>query len=154
MAMANSLGFDLLDRHVVDGNGDDMACRDATGSLSFAQLLSRAAALAGGLTAMGVSQGKVVDIELPAGNARVIAVCAAVRLGALPGLDADVVIGLIDDRPHARAGEDSVDLDLLERAGRSDPAPALKVDDDGYRSAVEKSFGDIVEPLLSGSPVV
>ena len=40
-----SLGFDLLDRHVVDGRGDDIACSDATGTLTFAQLLERVGGL-------------------------------------------------------------------------------------------------------------
>ena len=38
-----SLGFDLLDLHVVRGRGDDVAWSDDTGTLTFAQLLEQRA---------------------------------------------------------------------------------------------------------------
>ena len=151
--MGTALGFDMVDRHVVDGRGERVACADASGSLTFAKLLERSAALAGGLYVLGIRPGEPVHVDLPAGNDRVIAACAVIRLGALPD-DAGAHIGVVDGVPCVRIDDSDIDLALVERAGRSDPEPAGTSDPPGYADAVTDVFGDIVGPLLSGSPVV
>lgn len=152
--METALGFELVDRHVVAGRAEQTACTDASGSLTFARLLERSAALAGGLFVLGVRAGDRVAIQLPAGNERVIAVCAVIRLGALPTADAEVRIALIDGTASVRINDNDVELSLVERAGRSEPQPALTADAPGYVESVSDVVGDIVGPLLSGSPVV
>lgn len=149
-----ALSFEMLDRHVVAGRGDDIAYTDATGSLTFARLLERSAALAGGLVVLGLRPGDGVEFDLPAGNDRVIAACALIRIGALPETGADARIAMVDGTGRVRINDNDIDLSLVERAGRSDPLPAGTVDEPGYTEAVGAAFGDIVGPLLSGSPVV
>jgi len=149
-----ALSFELLDRHVVAGRGDQTACADATGSLTFARLVERSAALAGGLVVLGVRPGDGVELDLPAGIERVIAVCALIRVGAVPVPGTDARIAVVDGVGSVHVNDNDVELSLVERAGRSDPLPAGTVDPPGYAEAVADVFGDIVGPLLSGSPVV
>lgn len=152
--MTSALSFELLDRHVVAGRSDDVACTDASGSLTFARLLERAAALAGGFRVLGIRPGDGVHLDLPAGNERVVAVCAVIRIGALPVPGADARIVAIEGVGSIRINDNDIELSLVERAGRSDPHPAPKTDPVGYAEAVTDAFGDIVGALLSGSPVV
>lgn len=150
-----SLGFELVDRHIVRGHADDLACADETGSLTFARLLDRVAAFAGGLRVLGVEAGHAVGVDLPMGSSRVVAVCAVIRLGAIPAAEGDdVQISVVDGEAVVHVRGEVVEFDLVERGGRSDPAPALRTDPDGYSAAVGDMFADIVEPLLSGSPVI
>jgi hypothetical protein len=152
--MQTALGFELLDRHVVAGRSDAIACTDPFGSLTFARLLERSAALAGGLRVLGIRPGHEVHLDLPSGNERVVVVCAMIRLGALPEPEAEIQITVVGGVGAVRINEDVVELALIERAGRSDPHPAPKADPPGYADAVTDVFSDIVGPLLSGSPVV
>jgi len=149
-----ALSFEMLDRHVVAGRGDHIACTDPTGSLTFARLLERSAALAGGLVVLGIRPGDGVGLDLPTGNERVIAVCALIRLGALPATGTEARIAVVDGAGSVRINDNDIVLSLVERAGRSDPLPAGTVDEPGYADALAYLFGDIVGPLLSGSPVV
>lgn len=149
-----ALSFAMLDRHVVAGRGEHVACTDATGSLTFARLLERSAALAGGLVVLGIRPGDGMGFDLPAGNERVIAVCALIRLGALPATSTEPRIAVVDGAARVRINDNDIELSLVERAGRSDPLPADTVDEPGYAEAVSAVFADIVGPLLSGSPVV
>lgn len=148
------LSFEMLDRHVVAGRSEDIACTDRTGSLTFARLLERSAALAGGLVVLGIRPGDDVDLDLPAGIERVVAVCALIRIGALPTIGAEARIAVVDGAASIRINDNDIELSLVERAGRSDPLPAGTVDEPGYAEAVTDTFGDIVGPLLTGSPVV
>jgi hypothetical protein len=152
--VGTALGFELLDRHVVAGFGDRIACSDASGDLTFARLLERAAGLAGGLRVLGIGPGHGIHVDLQEGNERVVAVCAVIRLCALPAADANARIFSLDGVGTFRINDDEVELAVVERAGRSDPHPAPKVDPAGYAEALTEAFGDIVGPLLSGSPVV
>jgi acyl-coenzyme A synthetase/AMP-(fatty) acid ligase len=135
-----SLAFDLLDRHVVQGRGDDIACSDDSGALTFAQLVERSAALAGGLRALGVTAGDAVAVSMNEGNARVVAICACVRLGAVPGPDGGVRIVEDADRVTVVAVGEVVDLTLVLKAGKSDPAPALPSDPPDYAAAVLENW--------------
>ena len=152
--MRTSLGFELLDRHVVAGRAEHIACTDATGPLTVAKLTERAAELAGGLAMLGVEPGEPVRVDLPPGNVLVTAVCAVVRLGAVPTAAAGTMIVELDGLARVQRGGDDLELALVQRAGRAQPAPALTQDPDGYRAAAMGAFGDLVETLLSGASVV
>lgn len=150
-----SLGFEILDRHVIEGRGDELACSDATGSLTYLKLLERVGEIGGGLRLLGVREDEHVEIDLPPGNLLVATVAAVIRLGAIPAAHGATRIFCTNDEAWVlRNGQDQVELDLVRRAGRSDPAPALRFDPPGYGDAAGNAFEDIVESLLSGSPVV
>jgi len=121
-----------------------VACSDPTGTLSYAQLLERVAALAGGLRVLDVAPGDEVAVSMGEGNPRVIAVCACVRLGAVPGDRGDVRIVESPDGVTVEAAEDEYDLDFLMRVGKTDPAPSLPSDPPGYAEAVLEKW-----PLLN-----
>jgi hypothetical protein len=142
-----SLGFELLDRHVVRGRAEEVACSDSTGSLSYAELLQQVAALAGGLRAIGLGVGGNVEVRVEPGNLRVQVVCACIRLGALPGERGDVRIieGAAGTTVHTV--DDEFDLSFVLRVGKSDPAPSLAADPPGYRQRVSDAFGDVIEAL-------
>lgn len=147
----SSLGFDLLDRHVVDGGADDLA----GGSLTFARLLERSAALARGLLLLGVVEGDEVAVRV-IGEDRLVAVCACTRIGAVPVADeADVVVEVgPDGAAQVRTREGTHPLDLVRRAGSGDPAAALADDADGYRDAVRARAADVVDALLARRPAL
>ncbi len=149
----DSLGFDLLDRHVVDGRGDDVACTDATGSLTFARLLERSAALAGGLRVFGVRPRDEVAVHVPSGNLQVEIVCACIRLGAVPGSQGEVRIVDEDGTVMVRMDDRDLGLSVISKAGAADPAPSLTVDAPGYRDAARATFGQVIDSLLAGTPI-
>jgi acyl-CoA synthetase (AMP-forming)/AMP-acid ligase II len=142
-----SLGFDLLDRHVVDGRGDEIACADDTGTLTFAQLLERSAAMAGGLRAIGVGAGDEVAVEVGPGILQVQIVCACVRLGAVPVYSGDVRIVETADGVTVSTHEE-FDLTLVLQVGKADPAPSLPTDPPGFRDRVRDGFDVVVDALL------
>jgi acyl-coenzyme A synthetase/AMP-(fatty) acid ligase len=149
----SSLGFELVDRHVVEGRGDDIACADDTGTLTFAQLLERSAALAGGLRVLGVRTGDEVAVLVDRGNLQVIIICACVRIGALPGSHGEVRIEDDGESVRVRLHDHDLELKVLMRAGAADPAESLATDPPGLVVAVRDAFEDIVESLLAGTPV-
>jgi hypothetical protein len=137
-----SLGFEILDRHVVAGRGDDLACAIDDGALSFAQMLERSAALAGALKALGVEPGHDVAVRVD-GVDRVVAVCACVRLGAHAGADGAVAV----------EPDGELSFAVLVKAGAGDPASSLPSDAPGYADAMRAAHPDVVGPLLEGRPV-
>lgn len=143
-----SLGFELLDRHVVSGGADD----PATATLTFARLLERSAALGSGLRVLGVGPGHDVGVQVT-GDERVLAVCACIRIGAVPARGGAVSVVDGPDGPVVRVGSDEHPLDLVRQAGSGDAAMALADDADGYREAVLRHAADVVEPLLERRPV-
>ena len=148
-----SLGFDLLDRHVVDGHGDDIACSDADGSLTYARLLEQAAALGGGLRAIGVRADDAVAVTLSPGNLRVVVACACARIGAVP--DADATIRIDDESGTAvvHLDDETIELAVVAKAGKTDPASARAEDPAGYRDRFHEDFGEIVDSLLVRTPI-
>lgn len=149
-----SLGFALLDQHVVAGRADDAALRTGDDTMTFARLLERAAAVAGGLKALGVEEGDELPLDLPDGPELVTVVCACLRLGVLPGGPGRIGAREIDGVAVVTIeGEEPVELDLLRRAGASDPAIALAHDAEGFRTAAQERHPDVVEPLLAGRTV-
>lgn len=149
----SSLGFDVLDRHVVDGRGEDIACTDATGSLTYARLLERSAALAGGLGVLGVRPGDEVDVAVAAGNLRVVIVCACIRLGAVPGDRGTTRIADQHGTVMVHLTDHEADLAVVMKAGKADPAPSRKFDPPGYDQQVRATFAAIVDALLAGTPI-
>lgn len=143
-----SLGFDLLDRHVVGGGADD----PATSTLTFARLLERASFLGSGLKMLGVQPGDQVGVQVT-GDDRVVVVCACVRIGAVPAADGTVLVAVGADGPEVRSAGGVHPLDLVRQAGSGDAATALATDDDGYRDMVLMHAADVVEPLLDRRPV-
>jgi hypothetical protein len=137
-----SLAFSMLDRHVIDGRGDDLACSLDDGALSFAQLLERSAALAGSLRLLGVETGHDVAVRVD-GVDRVVALCACVRIAALPAAEGAVAV----------EPDGELSIDVMTKAGRNDPVPSLAEDPPGYADAVRAAHPDVVEPLLEGRPV-
>ena len=81
--------FNALDRHVAAGRGDQAAIRydsPVTGSkatLTYAALLERVRAVAGGLRGLGVAKGDRVVIYMPMVPEAVIAMLACARIGAV-----------------------------------------------------------------------
>ena len=142
-----SLGFDLLDRHVVHGRGDDVACSDATGTLSFAQLLERSPRWRAGSGRIGVGAGDEVAVRVGPGNLRVQVVCACVRLGAVPGERGDVRI--VEDAAGARCTRSTTSSTCPSscEVGKTDPAPSLAVRPAGLPRRVSDAFGDVIEAL-------
>lgn len=143
-----SLGFEILDRHVIGGGADD----PVIGRLTYARLLEQSAALAAGLRAIGVAEGDVVDVRV-ADQDRVLVVAACVRIGVVPGAEGDVVVEPGDDGAVVRLPDDTHLVDLLRRVGAGDPAAALATDADGYRDAVREHAADVVDALLERRPV-
>ncbi len=81
--------FNAVDRHVEDGRGNQPAIRydsPVTGSkatLTYADLLARVRAVAGGLAGLGVGKGDRVVIYMPMVPEAVIAMLACARIGAI-----------------------------------------------------------------------
>ena len=148
-----SLAFDMLDRHIVDGRGEDIACSDDTGSLTYARLLERSAAMGGGLRVLGVRPGDEVAISVPAGNLQVVIVCACVRIGAVPGGRGEVRIEGKDGNVSVHMGVHDLELSVIMKAGAADPAPARADDPPGYADQVRDAFEDVIESLLAGTPI-
>ena len=148
-----SLGFDSLDRHVVDGRGDDIASTDDSGSLTYARLLEQAAAIGGGLRVLGVRPGDEVAVAVRPGNQQVAIVCACVRIGAVPGSRGEVRIDDVDGEATVHMHDHDVDLSVIRKTGVADPAPARAEDPHGYQEKVRETFEDVVESLLAGTPI-
>ena len=140
-----SLGFEMLDRHVVAGRAD----HPAAGGHTYARLLELSAALAAGLQVLGVGAGDHVDVRVE-GDDRALVVCACIRLGAVPSDEGQVAVVDTDAGVEVRAGEEVHPLDLVRRAGSGDPAPSLAADAEGYRESVLAREGQLVTTLLEG----
>ena len=126
---------------MVDGRGDDVACTDATGTLTYARLLERSAALAGGLRRARGRRGDEVAVLVRPGNLQVQIICACVRLGAVPGGHGDVRIVESSDGVTVHTADDDLDLALVAKAGKTDPAPSLPSDPPGYATACARRSG-------------
>ncbi|MGN6686224.1 MAG: propionyl-CoA synthetase [Actinomycetales bacterium] len=81
--------FNALDRHVIDGRGDqpalvyDSPVTSTTRTLTYAQLLEQVAACAGVLRDLGVEKGDRVVIYLPMIPEAVVSMLACARIGAI-----------------------------------------------------------------------
>jgi len=81
--------YNALDRHVENGRGDqaaiiyDSPITDSKSTLTFAELQTRVATLAGALAAKGVTKGDRVIIYMPMVPEAIEAMLACARLGAV-----------------------------------------------------------------------
>lgn len=146
-----SLSFRLLDTHVINGLADDIAIRDAAGTRSYAQLLHESACIAAGLRHMGIEPGTPIVIDLPPGRELVTTVLACARIGAVPASAS--VFTLAGAPPTLRTPDTEVAWDLLDKAGRTDPAASPVTDPDGYESVLRETFGDLLATLEAGGTV-
>lgn len=147
----SSLVFEVLDAHVIHGRADHIAVSDASGEMTYAQLLHQSACIAGGLGHMGVEAGTSVLIDVEPGRHLVVCVLALARIGALPAADAEFAIS--GTPPTLKAPDTEVDWDLLDKAGRTEPAQAPESDPAGYESALRDSYGEIIDVLERGGTV-
>lgn len=149
--MMTSLAFRLLDHHVVHGLADDIAVSDARGTVSYAQLLHESACIAAGLHHMGVEAGTPLVLDGLVGRDLVVTVLACVRIGAVP---TDVgEFRVVGDPPVLRAPGTEVAWDVLDRAGRTEPATAPETDPDGYEATIREAYPEIIETLEHGGTV-
>ncbi|MCW2770873.1 MAG: hypothetical protein JWR27_2306 [Aeromicrobium sp.] len=146
-----SLVFRLLDHHVITGLADHTAVSDERGTMSYAQLLHESACIAGGLQHMGVEAGTDVVIDLPLGRDLVVAVLACARIGAVPAETGD--FRLDGTPPVLHAPDTHVAWDVLDRAGRTEPASAPHADPEGYEHHLRAAYPDIVDALAAGGAI-
>lgn len=147
----HSLAFRALDRHVVDGRADDPALVTAEGAMSYAQLLHESAALAGGLRDLGLGAGVPVRLKVADRHTWVLSVLAIVRLGAEPVHEGeDARYRIVDDPAVVQVDDETLDFDLVRRAGRHDPVAAPMTDPDDYAARLERRYGDVLATLLHG----
>lgn len=151
-----SLGFDLLDRHVVAGRADEPALL-VEPRFTFARLLEHAAAVGGALKALGVTRESGFVLDLEPGVDHTVLLCACVRIGVVArpeGVDDTFVARRVDATTHVTVpGGDPIDLITLRRAGATDPAGALADDAEGFRERALREWPWILEPLLQGRAV-
>jgi len=143
-----SLIFRALDQHVIAGHADKPALEDGTAPMTFAELLAQTAALAGGLASVGVSEGTHISIDVD-GTARVGAVLACARLGAIP--DAEAQFRIAGDPPIVHTGEHEYTWKTVLSAGKTDPLPAPDRDQPGYEDLMLSSYEEIFTTLIAGN---
>lgn len=143
-----SLAFRLLDAHVVIGRADELALVHGEESFSYAELLHESASLAGALRDLGVSAGQSVGFDPADPVTRALGFLSIVRLGAEVAAVADVFVG--GRPPRVTAHGEDLGLDLVRRAGRTNPAVAPKSDPVGYEQRMRAVADDIVTTLLDG----
>src|SRR5699024_8650358 len=96
-----SLTFDSLDRRVIDGRGDDIAVGIDGTEITYARLVERSAAVAGGLRLLGIGAGTAVTVDLD-GLDLVISVWALARIHAVP-MSSPMSSNHQDDNPRPTA---------------------------------------------------
>ncbi|MCW2838570.1 MAG: hypothetical protein JWR55_53 [Aeromicrobium sp.] len=143
-----SLAFRTLDHQVVTGSADDIAVSDARGTMSYAQLLHESACIGAGLHHMGIEPGTFLTLDGLVGRDLVVSVLAMARIGALPSDAAD--FRLAGSPPVLHAPDTEVVWDLLDRAGRTEPATAPERDPDGYDEVMLAAYGEIFTTLAAG----
>lgn len=149
--MMTSLVFRTLDQHVISGRADDAAVSDERGTVSYAQMLHESACIAAGLQHMGIEEGTRVVLDGLRGRDLVISVLACARIGALPSEAAD--FRLVGTPPVLHAPGTEVVWDLLDRAGRTEPASAPDQDPEGYEATLRETYPELISTLESGGTV-
>jgi hypothetical protein len=146
-----SLVFRVLDRPVITGLADDIAVRDARGTVSYAQLLHESACIAAGLRHMGVEPGTGVVLDHLHGRELVVAVLACARIHALPAETGE--FRLVGAPPVLHAPATEVTWEVLDHAGRTDPATAPESDPETYETQLRATHGDIITTLEAGGTI-
>lgn len=142
-----SLIFRALDQQVISGNADRLAIDDGTVEITYAELLARTAAIAGGLVNAGIHQGTHVALELH-DSSQVVAVLALARIGAVPDVHAEIRIA--GEPPVVHTGEHDYAWSTIISAGKTDPHPAPDSDAQGYAAALKDAYEDIFASLTAG----
>lgn len=145
-----SLVYGALDAQVIAGRADELALDDGTVSLTYAQLLAEVAALAGGLSRLGVRAGSSVSLELEAAY-EVLAVLACARLGAV--VDPGAPVRVAGDPPVVHTGSDEVGWETVLGIGRTDPEAAPAADAPGYAERFSAAHASIFTTLASGRAI-
>ena len=146
-----SLVFRTLDYQVVSGFADDIAVSDARGTMSYAQLLHESACIGAGLHHMGIEPGTLIVLDDLHGRDLVVSVLAVARIGALPAGTAD--FRLAGTPPVLHAPDTEVVWDLLDKAGRTEPATAPEHDPDGYETIMRQAYPEIFQTLETGGTI-
>lgn len=146
-----SLVFRSLDYQVVSGLADDIAIADERGTMSYAQLLHESACIGAGLHHMGIEPGSAIVLDDLRGRDLVVSVLACARIGALPADTADFRLAGTPPVLHAPGTE--VTWDLLDKAGRTEPAIAPPEDPDGYETAMRAAYDEIFSTLERGGTI-
>lgn len=144
------LGFELLDRHVVEGRADAIALAMPEMRLRYAELLERVAALAGALAHLGVEWDDNVAIDASDPHHEVLAVLACIRLGALPGDEGEIRIETAEGRTVVRTPTETHEWGTVMKMGASDPAATLERDPGRYRERLDSSYDEVISTLISG----
>lgn len=147
----DSLIFRVLDAQMIHGLADAPALRDDEGTRSYAQLLHESACIAAGLNHMGIESGTQVVIDLAPGRHLVTTVLAIARLGAVPADRAEFTIA--GSPPTLLTSVTEVTWDVLDKAGRAEPAVAPVTDVEGYEESLRQAYGDIFDALERGDTV-
>lgn len=132
--------YNALDIHVIRGRAEDVALSDASGELTFAELLTEVAACAGVLRAFGVGVGDRVALGPVPHVSGVVVALAAARVGAVsvyddpPPADAAMVVRSTPDGVVLAADGEELPWDVAQRAGRTDPAGCNDVPGDAVLS--------------------
>ncbi|MET1037362.1 MAG: AMP-binding protein, partial [Aeromicrobium sp.] len=124
---------------------------DARGTMSYAQLLHESACIGAGLQHMGIEPGTPIVLDDLRGRDLVISVLACARIGALPAETGDFRLAGTPPVLHAPATE--VVWDLLDKAGRTEPASAPDHDPEGYEQVVTATYGTIFTTLQAGGTI-
>ncbi len=143
----SSIGFDILDRLVIDGKGAEIALKSDAVALTYADLLEKVAAMSGALLQLGATDGDSVAIDLEIRHHHVIAVLACIRVGVIPGAVGEIRFEGISADSIARVGDQSYQWRELMRAGSMNPAAALESDRPGYREQVVVGQSDLLRSL-------
>jgi acyl-CoA synthetase (AMP-forming)/AMP-acid ligase II len=149
--MMTSLVFRTLDYQVISGFADHDAVSDARGTMSYAQLLHESACIGAGLHHMGIDPGTTIVLDDLHGRDLVVAVLAAARIGAVPAETAD--FRLVGTPPVLHAPATEVTWDLLDKAGRTEPATAPEHDPADYEAIMRDTYGPIFTTLESGGTI-
>lgn len=143
------LAFDALDRHVIAGLGEELAWVEEGRVASYAQLLERTAALAGGLRSLGLQAATAVQLTLPRSLARIEMILAVARAELVIRADAGPTI----DEVALHWADESVALTQLVALGRVDPARAPRQDHADFSSGLKEFDRKDLETLLVGGTV-
>lgn len=142
------LAFDALDHHVVLGRGDEVCVITPERSVTFIDFLTHTAALAGGLSRLGIGNGNGLDLRLPAGWDRLSLLFALLRLGLTPAAGAKFHAS---DSPTVLSLEtEIIDLTTVMKIGKTDPAPAPVDTDSHLLAELIDSDRDWYSALLAG----
>jgi benzoate-CoA ligase family protein len=129
----------LLDRHVESGTGDRVAVAGPRGTLTYAELLDRVRAAAGGLRGLGVRPEERVLIFMVDGPDMLALILGAMRMGAVPVpvstmMTATDLVGLLrDSRARVLAASAEFAEIAREAAAAAPELACLLVEGDGER---------------------